>query len=185
MYEFILTLDFYILDLIQEKLASPAADFLMKLVSVLGGGVIWVVLGGVLFLAGMFRGNRQLRLVGIAVLVSLVCCILLTEFGLKLLFLRERPFTFFAYELIVSEPFGSSFPSSHTAQSFAAAIPVFRMGKHYGLCALCFAGLVGFSRLYLYVHFPSDILIGAIFGVICGVLFTWLTKLVFTKVKLL
>lgn len=170
------TLDFQILNGIQNTLKCGVLDVIMTAISKLGGGIIWGVLG-VLFL--FFRKRRR---DGIAILVALAVAALLTEFAIKPIFLRERPFMLNPeHALIVSPPFGTSFPSGHTTTSFAAAVQFFRINKLCGVIACGFALLVAFSRLYLYVHFPSDVLVGCIFGLLIGWGCAKLTKLIQKK----
>jgi len=153
-----------IFEFIIENFHNPVMDFLMQVISFLGGAVIWVAVGIVLLFL------KKYRVVGVFTIAATLITILLCEFGLKLLFMRERPFVVHDFDLIVSEPYGSSFPSSHTAQSFAGAVPLFAGKKWWGITALIFAALVGFSRMYLLVHFPSDVLAGAVFGSVIGVI---------------
>lgn len=161
--EWLQTLDFQILDGIQSTLKCGALDVIMTIVSKLGGGIIWGFFG-ILFLF-----FRKRRIDGIAILGALITAALLTEFAIKLIFLRERPFELNAeHVLIISPPFGTSFPSGHTTTSFAAAVQFFRINKRCGFIACGFAALVAFSRLYLYVHFPSDVLAGCVLGLLIG-----------------
>lgn len=161
--EWLQTLDFQILDGIQSTLKCGALDVIMTIVSKLGGGIIWGFFG-ILFL---FFKKRRIN--GIAILGALIAAALLTEFAIKLIFLRERPFELNPeHVLIISPPFGTSFPSGHTTTSFAAAVQFFRINKRCGSIACGFAALVAFSRLYLYVHFPSDVLAGCVLGLLIG-----------------
>lgn len=173
--EAIQQLDFSILNFIQNTFACDFMNTLMILITNLGAGVIWII-GAIVLLF-----FKKYRFFGIAVLAALLFTILLSEYGLKLLVMRERPYLLVeGFQLIIKEPSGTSFPSSHTATSFAAAMPFFMVKKRFGLIALFYAVLVGFSRLYLYVHFPSDVLCGAIFGSLIGIgmafLFRYISK---------
>lgn len=163
------TIDFAILDAIQDTLRCGAADAAMAAVSRIGGGVIWIMIG----IALLFF--KKYRFCGLAMLCAMAAALLLTEFAVKLLVLRERPYLLNPeIVLAVSEPSGTSFPSAHTSTSFASAVPLFRGKRLWGILGCCFAALVGFSRLYLYVHFPSDVLAGAVLGVGIGLLFSFL-----------
>lgn len=85
-------------------------------------------------------------------------------------------------ELFIPHPKGFSFPSGHTGASFAAASALFFNRKRLGILALILAALIGFSRLYLYVHYPTDVLAGALLGIMFGwignrlVIFAWNSK---------
>ncbi len=169
MTEMIETIDFAILDAIQNALRCDIADTAMAAVSRIGGGVIWIMVG----IALLFF--QKYRFCGIAMLSALAAALLLTEFAVKLLVLRERPYLLNPeIVLAVPEPSGTSFPSAHTSTSFASAVPLFRGKRLWGILGCCFAALVGFSRLYLYVHFPSDVLVGAVLGVGIGLLSSFL-----------
>lgn len=110
---------------------------------------------------------------GGALVLSAVFCNLL----LKNLVERPRPFEVFQLELFIRAPHGHSFPSGHTASSFAAAIALLRMKR--GWIFLIPAAIIGFSRVYLCVHFLSDIIAGALLGTICA----WLSSLLFSRVR--
>ena len=73
-------------------------------------------------------------------------------------------------KLLVAAPKDYSFPSGHSAASFAAAVSIFVMHKKEGAAALILACLIAFSRLYLFVHFPTDVLAGIAVGFICAFL---------------
>ena len=163
--ELIQNFDFAVLDGIQNALQCNFLDLLMPIVSFIGGGVIWVIFGLIVLFFRNFRLN------GIRLLAAFIITVLITEFVIKPLFMRERPFMLNTeHILIVSEPFGSSFPSAHSSSSFAAAIQFFGVSKKAGIAAIIAALLVAFSRLYLYVHFPTDVLTGIFIGVIFGLL---------------
>lgn len=168
--------EFQLLDGIQAVFGCSAMDAAMIVVTRLGGGVIWAALGVILLFFRKYRPN------GAAILGALTVSALLTEFAIKLLFLRERPFEVnTGFVLVISPPYGTSFPSSHTTISFASAVQLFRINKRSGIIACCFAAIVAFSRLYLYVHFPSDILAGTILGVGIGIGFSAVFKIVQNK----
>lgn len=168
--------EFQLLDGIQAAIGCPAMDMAMVIITRLGGGVIWGLLGVILLFLKKQRFN------GVAILGALTISALLTEFVIKLFFLRERPFELNTdFTLVISPPYGTSFPSSHTTISFASAVQLFRINKRCGLIACCFAAIVAFSRLYLYVHFPTDVLAGTILGIGIGIGFSAVFKFVQNK----
>lgn len=177
--ETIVQWDNVILDFIRANLNSDVMDFLMKAVSFLGGAVIWILIGIVMIFFKKYCKD------GINVIFCIGICILVVEFILKLIIMRERPFSANTVDIIVSAPFGTSFPSGHTAQSFAAAAALMFADKRFGIPAFAFALAVGFSRMYLYVHYPSDVIAGAIFGTIFGIVFTILFKKLLNKIPIL
>lgn len=163
--EIIQNFDFAVLDGIQNTVQCGFLDRMMPAVSFIGGGVIWVIMGLILLFFKRFRFN------GIRLLTAFTITVLITEFIIKPLFLRERPFMMNTeHILIVSEPFGSSFPSAHSSSSFAAAVQFYGISRKAGILAVAGALLVAFSRLYLYVHFPTDVLAGIAIGVVFGII---------------
>ena len=69
---------------------------------------------------------------------------------------------------LVARPHGWSFPSGHTSSAFAAAFALWLQNRRLGVPALVLAGFIGFTRMYLYVHFPTDILGGVALGLALG-----------------
>lgn len=178
MYEKILEFDFSVLDFIQSNFANSYMDAVMKVVSSSYFFALWIVIGIILIFI------KKQRLNGISLLCSLSITILLTEFVLKLIFMRERPFLLNeTHALIIAPPFGTSFPSSHTALSFTAAVVLLRVSKPIGISAIAFAALVGFSRMYLYVHFPTDVIAGAIVGTAASILSVFAVGKIADKIK--
>ena len=122
------------------------------------------------------------RKVGILVSVALLLDVLTCNVILKPLIARTRPYDVnTAVELLIRAPRDYSFPSGHTAASFAAAAALwFADKKKLAIPALVLAVLIAFSRMYFYVHYPTDVLGGAILGMVCG----WLSyKLQSQKMK--
>ena len=89
--------------------------------------------------------------------------------ALKPLFARPRPCDLRPEMLtLVARPHGWSFPSGHTSSAFAAAFALWLQNRRLGAPALALAGFIGFTRMYLYVHFPTDILGGVALGLALG-----------------
>ena len=155
-------LEFKILDFIQEFLKCPLLDFLMPKITALGnGGIIWIIAAIVLLATKKYRRG------GIALTVGLALVLLIGNVTLKPLIARTRPFDLIeGIELLIASPTDFSFPSGHTLSSVVAAAILTMTDKRFGYVAIPLATLIAFSRLYLYVHFPSDILGGVLFGAI-------------------
>ena len=161
--EIIQNFDFWVLNSIQETLQCGFLDTIMPVLTHLGHGVIWTILGWILIFTKKYRFN------GISIITALTVTVIISEFIIKPLFLRERPYMLNPdFVLLIPEPSGTSFPSSHTSTSFASALQFFGINRKAGIAAMIFAAIVAFTRLYLYVHFPTDILGGIILGVIMG-----------------
>ena len=148
-----------------QGLHQPLLDRLMVGITSLGnGGWFWIALT-VLFLC-----LPKYRRCGITMAVALVLNFLICNVAVKNLVARERPCWIDpSVRLLIPVPQDFSFPSGHTSSSFAAAVTILlnrKKGKVpvLGLAALVLAVLIGFSRMYLYVHFPTDVLAGALLG---------------------
>ena len=149
---------------LKDTFAHPVLDKIMLFVSRMGDkGFCWIVLGLLFLLLG--RRKRVWFQRGMMVLSALLADVLLCNVLLKPLVNRTRPYEVLDYTLIVPPMHDASFPSGHTAASFAAATALYTMNPKWGRAAYAFAVLMGFSRLYLGVHFPLDVLAGAFVGV--------------------
>ena len=154
-----------ILDWIQAHLRCGLLDAVLPVISwTCNHGELWILLA--LCLVIYKRTRRQGWTVATALVLDLVCCNLL----LKPLIGRIRPFAVnTAVALLVPPPLDASFPSGHTASSFAAAAALWAAGyRRMGAAALVLACAIAFSRLYLYVHWPIDVLAGAVLGAVLG-----------------
>lgn len=158
------TLEFAILDWIQNTLRCDLLDITLPFVSALcDHGEIWIILALVLL------AIRQTRLQGAAVACGLALDLIACNLLLKPLFGRVRPFVLNpAAALLVPPPLDASFPSGHTAASFAAVAALKASGSPLWKPALGLAAVIAFSRLYLYVHWPSDVLGGILLGGAAG-----------------
>ena len=163
MFEIFTEFDFAVLNGIQNTVACSFMDFSMKAISFLGGAVIWTIIGVIMLFF------KKQRINGIYVIAAVALSILVGEVLIKPFFMRERPFIVNDFPIIITPPFGTSFPSTHTLISFASAVVLFKAKRWAGLAGLGFAALTGFSRLYLYVHFPTDVIAGAVIGALLGV----------------
>lgn len=168
--------EFEILDFLQT-MHTPLITNIMKVASKLGdAGLIWILLAAVLLMM------PKTRKVGILVSTALALDVLTCNVILKPFIARTRPYDInTAVELLIQAPRDYSFPSGHTAASFAAAAALwFANKKKLAVPALVLAVLIAFSRMYFYVHYPTDVLGGAILGMVCG----WLAcKLLIPKLE--
>lgn len=136
----------------------------MLFVSSLGNfGAIWIALAALLLIAKTYHQS------GLAVSIALLIDFVAVNLIIKPLVGRERPCDVTVPEdMLLACLSDHSFPSGHTAAAFAAAFALFLYHKRAGSAALILAILMGFSRLYLFVHFPSDVIAGALLGLIFG-----------------
>lgn len=166
-----------LLDWLQKLLGNGVFDVLMPIITFFGNaGWIWIAIGVFLF---CFRKHRR---AGLTLLLGLLCSLLIGNLLLKLSVARERPcWINDAVTLLIENPTDYSFPSGHTLSSFIGATVLALYNKRWGYIALPFASLIAFSRLYLYVHYPTDVLAGAVLGIGIGFLVTYLVKKLFLK----
>ena len=142
--------DFPVLLAIREAFESGTWDGWMRAVTALGDhGAVWIALGVALLLF------RRTRLTGAAILLALTLVALVGNMGLKPLFDRLRPCDIMGFTLLPACPPDPSFPSGHTAASFASA-------------AVLWLRRSAFFRLYLFVHFPTDVMAGILLGLCCA-----------------
>ncbi len=168
------TIDMAILEWIQANVVCGWLTPFFKVCTYFAElGIGWIALAVVLLL---FKRTRRMGLImGIALLLG----VLLGEYGIKLLFQRPRPFvTAPEVALLISPPHGFSFPSGHTTASFAAACSMLFIDKKWGLLALVLAVLIGFSRMYFFVHYLTDVLAGVVLGILCALAAHWIMKMI-------
>lgn len=141
-------------------------DWLMPKVTALGNmGMFWVSLG--FFLVCMERTRKT----GLSMLVSIAVGAVIGNLLIKNIVARERPCWIDPQVLLLIEnPKDYSFPSGHTLVSFEGAVSILLKHRRWGIAALVLAVLIAGSRLYLFVHFPTDVLCGAVLGTIIAVL---------------
>lgn len=157
------TIDFLILNFIRDNLSGEIADAVMKFITHLGdGGCIWIIAALVLLCF------KKTRVAGICLAISLIVTAVVGNLILKNIFARTRPFIAANVPIIINPPGGYSFPSGHTSSSFAAATALSGHFKKQAPLFYIVAALIAFSRVYLYVHYPTDILGGAFLGIAVG-----------------
>lgn len=167
----ITSFDTMILNLIQEFVRNDFLDLFFVFVTKLGDeGYIWIAMAILL----LFR--KDTRKYGLMVGLALLLGLLINNNGIKPLVARSRPCWVNEIELLISMPSGYSFPSGHTCSSMAAAYVLNKWNPKYGKYIYALAILIAFSRLYLYVHYPTDVLVGALVGTLCGAISLWLYK---------
>ena len=154
-------IEFQILYTLQE-LRTPLVDGLMVFITSLGDhGWFWILMGVLLF------SFPRTRLLGGCMLISIAAGFLLGNVLLKNMAARQRPCWLDpSVELLVRVPKDFSFPSGHSLVSFEGAVCIFLFNRKWGIPALMLAVLTAFSRLYLFVHFPTDVLAGIVMGIV-------------------
>ena len=163
--------DLPILDWIQANLQSGFMDFIMPIITLFGdGGIFWIACAVILL---FFPKTRRTGLgMGFALLMGLVICNMI----LKPIVARPRPYdlqmTLYGREilLLIGRQSDFSFPSGHTIASFEACTVLMLSDKRLGIPATILAILIAFSRLYLYVHYPTDVIFSLLAGTLFGIL---------------
>lgn len=165
---------------IQENLRGPM-DGVVKFITYLGDdGILWIAMGIVLLFW------KKTRPIGVTVLLSLLFDYLIINVALKALVARPRPFV--VNELITPlvtnvSPY-RSFPSGHSGGSFSAMFALYKwVPKRIGIPALILATMVALSRLYVGVHYPTDIIAGCVIGFICSVLANYIVRRMMKKLE--
>lgn len=148
------------------KLHRPVLNKIMIFFTRIGtAGIIWFITLGIPTL--FFDKSRP---IGICTLAALGFNYLLSEVMIKNLIGRQRPSTFLDDDdMLINKPKDHSFPSGHASSSFAVtAVAVLMCPWYIALPAVIVACLIGFSRIYLQVHYLSDVIAGAVFGFMVG-----------------
>lgn len=163
MEQFLANIEGPVLLWIQEFMRNDILTPVMKFITHLGDrGYVWIAIA---VLCLIFARTRR---VGVLMGASLLLNLLLNNVILKNLFARTRPYEAVeGLERIIEAQGDFSFPSGHTGSSFAAAMVIFLLcPKWAGIPALVLAALIAFSRMYVGVHFPTDILGGVLVGIV-------------------
>lgn len=169
--------DLPILEWIAAKLYCPFLDAVMPVITLLGdAGIFWIAIAA---LCLFFPKYRKMGLsMGLSLLIGLLVCNVL----LKPLVGRIRPYDYQlehfgkTIQLLVAAQHDFSFPSGHTIASFEAATAILLHNRKLGIVAMILAVLISFSRLYLYVHYPTDVLTSVVLGIGIAFLGTFLVK---------
>lgn len=170
--DIVYSLDVHLFRLANDVWVCPLLDHLMPVLSLAGNhGTIWLLLLGAVAAFGK-RAGRKVALAGlVALAVGLLCSDLMKE-------LTARPRPFVALEevrLLVGVPHSWAFPSDHTTSSFAAATGASLAARRllgkvpiWGWVMLALAVAVSYSRLYVGVHWPTDVMAGTVLGAASG-----------------
>lgn len=156
-----------ILNAIQTMRTTPMDKFMVTISSVGNLSIIWIAFIFIFLAAKELKDQGKIMIVGFAL------NILLVNILVKNLVARPRPYEVANFtNLLVQKLSDNSFPSGHTSYAFTFATIITRLNKNKALIVFTdiLAILIAFSRLYLYVHFPTDVLAGVVFGILIGIL---------------
>ena len=181
--------DLPILNWIQAHLQSTVMDFIMPYITILGdAGIFWIACAVILMLIPKHR--KAGFSMGIALIFGVVVCNMILKplvgrirpynYNLEVLKLQWQDFLVHG-KLLVETPHDFSFPSGHTIASFEASVALYKNNKRLGIPALILASLISFSRMYLYVHYPTDVIASVILGTVFALIANWIVHTVATK----
>lgn len=162
-----LYIDGQILLFIQEHVRNTVCDVIFKGITHLGdAGIFWILLTVVLLCF------RQTRKAGIYSACALIASLVVNNLILKNLVNRVRPYELVdGLRCIVAPAVDASFPSGHTGASFASAISICRqIPRRFAVFFIILASLIAFSRLYVGIHYPTDVIGGLVTGIGIGLL---------------
>ena len=153
---------------IQQRLRTPARDRLMRFFTRLGnGGTVW------LCCAALMGLSPQFRTCAISIISVLIVGLLTGNLIIKRLSSRIRPYDFLDWQPLIKPLKDYSFPSCHAMSSFACATMICFFSVPLGLLALGVASMIALSRLYLFVHYPTDVIVGSLWGIIIAFTTRW------------
>lgn len=170
----IYSIDYSILMFLQEHIRNDILTGIFKFITMLGnGGWFWIVLSLLLLI------NKQTRKIGLTAIIALIIGALITNVCLKNMVARIRPYDRYSDIIpLIAKPKDFSFPSGHSCASFAAAFVYFKlMPKEFGIPTIILASLIAFSRLYIGVHYPTDVL----FGILIGIFSAYMAVIIYKK----
>ncbi len=176
MLQSLIAADGNLLLFIQENIRNPVLTPIMQVITRMGDhGLFWVILTLVLLAV------PKTRKAGLCSFFALVCSYLFNNMFLKHAVGRVRPYEVIeGLQLLTVKAYDASFPSGHASASFASAVAIYRSGqltKPVRIGLIVFALLISLSRLYVGVHYPTDVIFGVISGICCGLIGAWLCRM--------
>lgn len=158
-------MDGQILPFIQEHLRNAVCDVFFKNITHLGdAGIFWILLTVAMLCF------KQTRKAGIYSACALILSLIVNNIILKNLVGRVRPYELVeGLQCIVGPAHDASFPSGHTGASFASAVAIYKqIPKKFAVFFIVLASLIAISRLYVGIHYPTDVLGGLVTGIGIG-----------------
>lgn len=162
-----------------QSIHNTVLDWLVPKITMLGnGGWFWIA---VTLLLLVLPFNRKM---GVQAAISLILTVILCNIILKPSIMRCRPCWLEPeVQLLVKVPHDFSFPSGHSNASFAVATAIFTRNKKLGIPALILATAIAISRLYVFVHWPTDVLVGTLTGICGGIISYFIVNYIYKKLK--
>lgn len=168
-----------VLNWIQEHLRCDFLDTVMPIITRFGDeGIFWIIVAVILICI------PKTRKAGLSMGLAMLMGWIVGNMILKNTVARIRPYDVQeGVNLLIDRLSSYSFPSGHTLVCFEAATALTMRYRKWGIAALVLAALVAFSRMYLFVHYPTDVLGGAVLGIAFGIFASKLIDLVYTKIE--
>ena len=174
--------DLPILEWIAANLYCPFLDAVMPVITLLGdAGIFWIAIAVLLLFIPKYRK------IGLSMGAALLIGVLLCNVTLKPLVQRIRPYDYQlehfgkTISLLIPAQHDFSFPSGHTIASFEAATVLLIHNRKMGIPAMILAVLIAFSRMYLYVHYSTDVLASVVLGIGIAFLGNWLIQKAYSR----
>lgn len=164
--EGIASIDFSVLNTLQDTIRCGFLDVVLAFFGTIGNaGLCWIVVAIILLFF------RKTRAAAVMMLAAMALGFLIGDIIIKPIVARPRPFLVNTdINLFIKAPSGYSFPSGHSCAGFASATVLLLTHRKLGFAALGLASVIAFSRLYCYVHYPSDVLCGIVLGILSALL---------------
>lgn len=177
--EFITNLDMSVLNYIYDNLRCAFLDVFMPFITLFGeSGIFFICLAVILMFIPKTRKTGFT--LSVSLIIGLICCNMI----LKPIIARPRPYTIREdVVLLVEKLYDYSFPSGHTTAAFEAASVMLIRNRRVGIAFLVLAILIAISRLYLFVHYPTDVLVGMLLGIISGIVAAKIIDLIYDKIE--
>lgn len=155
-----------------QGIHNPVIDKLMVFASTIGNaGIFWMAL------TLIFLIPKRYRRMGFQMALSMMIVFIIGNLVLKNLIHRDRPCWIDpSVVLLGKNPTDYSFPSGHSMNGFSASVSILLCNKKLGIPAVILATIIAFSRLYNFVHFPTDVLVGSTLGIVVAIVVNWLFK---------
>lgn len=155
-----------------QNIHTPILDKIMVALSTLGNaGIFWIVLSVILLIP------KKYRKCGFQMMLSMALCYIVGNLILKNLIARDRPCWIDpSVQLLVKSPWDYSFPSGHSMNGFTASVAMLCNDRKIGIPAVILAAFIAFSRLYNFVHFPTDVIAGIVIGIVMALLVNYFMK---------
>lgn len=149
-----------------DSIHNPILTEIFKVLTNMGEyGAVWIIIGIVLFI------NKKTRHIGLTLAIAVLLSLAVSNGIIKNLAARSRPCWLNPdVNMLIAIPKDYSFPSGHASAGFASAVSICMWNRRYGIAAIILAALIAASRMYFYVHFPTDIIAGIVLGTVYAVI---------------